>query len=336
MGVTAQVGHPAARWAPQVGFDSVWIADTIVVHPDRSSSTGSWDRCSILAAIAAHTTRIELGSLVTGGGFRNPVLLAHVVNTVDQISGGRAVLGVGAGEKGLRASLGLSPEGRYGRLEESVAVVRGLLRDGQIHDEGCFLTVDAERPLRGPRPTDHARHLSLSGAADARDGCALRRRLERVAGLRRQLPEQARCGASGAPPHVRSWDITDAALRGSPEDVAEPPGRFAAMGISPVQVYLGHITAEDVDAFAPVLEHLGDRPVTNGPACDAAPDNHEAHSMAGESRPCCRRLHRHAPLRPPASAASPAPRPGHAGRARKIGGPGDRPPATIGSVPTSR
>ena len=281
-----------AQQAEAVGFDSVWIADTIVVHPDPSSSMGYWDCWSILAALAAGTPRIELGSLVSGGGFRNPVLLAHLVNTVDEISGGRAILGIGAGEEGQHHSLGISPEGRYGRLEETLTIVRALLREGHVHHEGRFLTVDAELPLRGPRPTGPpimlgtypspgprmralaARHADGWNAWLAFDDCSPGKTRPALEGL------DDACRAAGRDPATlwRSvavgvslpgrrltfgpWDINDAALRGSPEDIAESLRRFAALGVSHAQVYLGHITPEDIDAFTPVLEHLGTSPLS--------------------------------------------------------------------------
>jgi Luciferase-like monooxygenase len=98
-----------ARRAEDAGFDSLWVADTILVRPDTDDPMGYWECWSVLAALATVTSRVALGSLVTGAGFRNPVLLANLVNTADEISDGRVILGIGAGETGQYTHLGMDP-----------------------------------------------------------------------------------------------------------------------------------------------------------------------------------------------------------------------------------
>lgn len=141
-----------ARHAEEVGFDSLWVADTILVRPGQEAPVGYWECWSLLAALAAVTNRVELGSLVTGGSFRAPVLLANLANTVDEISGGRVILGMGAGEESQYRHLGLDATGRYQRLEEALAITRALLQHGHADFVGRHYEVrDAELPLRGPR-----------------------------------------------------------------------------------------------------------------------------------------------------------------------------------------
>src|SRR5512134_666855 len=88
-----------ARLAEDVGFDSVWFVDHLIYRDDMTEldQQGTWECWSILAALAAVTQRVELGSLVTPTSFRNPALFAKIVDTVEEISGGRVILGLGAG-----------------------------------------------------------------------------------------------------------------------------------------------------------------------------------------------------------------------------------------------
>jgi hypothetical protein len=87
-----------AQLAEDVGFDSLWLVDHFLYRllgEDRGR--GAWECWSLLAALAATTSKVELGTLVLGMGFRNPALLAKMADTVDEVSNGRLILGVGAG-----------------------------------------------------------------------------------------------------------------------------------------------------------------------------------------------------------------------------------------------
>src|SRR5947209_14432343 len=86
-----------ARRAEEAGFDSVWVQDHLLFRFPGQEPEGPWESFSLLAALAAVTRRVELGTLVTCASFRNPALTAKIADTMDEISGGRVILGLGAG-----------------------------------------------------------------------------------------------------------------------------------------------------------------------------------------------------------------------------------------------
>src|SRR5918995_2574630 len=145
-----------ARRAEDLGFDSLWVPDHFLLGSDNDSEPiGGWECWSLLAALAATTTHVELGSLVGCTGYRNPALLAKIASTVDEISGGRLVLGLGAGwaESEFRA-FGVPFDHRVSRFEEAIQIIAGLLRDGRVDFEGAYYQArDCE--LRPPGPRRH-------------------------------------------------------------------------------------------------------------------------------------------------------------------------------------
>ena len=93
---TFAVIRQMAQLSEELGFDSIWLYDHLL-YREKGKTTGIWECWSILSALAAVTSRVELGTLVACNTFRNPALLAKMAHTVDEISAGRLVLGVGAG-----------------------------------------------------------------------------------------------------------------------------------------------------------------------------------------------------------------------------------------------
>src|SRR5215207_10081369 len=144
-----------ARRAEAVGFDSFWMPDHLFYHFEDVHLQGGWDVWSLLAALAAATERIEIAPLVACAGYRNPALIAKMADTIDEISGGRFTLGIGAGwHKPEYDAFGFPYDHRVSRFEEALTIIHGLLHDGQIDFDGTYYQArDCELRPRGPRPS---------------------------------------------------------------------------------------------------------------------------------------------------------------------------------------
>src|SRR5215813_5687580 len=143
-----EFGGSATRWnefkmmvqhAEAVGFDSLWLCDHLLYDFGARTgisgvpSSGVWECWSMLSSVAAVTTRVEIGTLVSCTSFRNPALLAKMADTVDEISGGRLILGLGGGyeETEFRA-FGYPFDHRVDRFEEALQIIHKLVRTGEI------------------------------------------------------------------------------------------------------------------------------------------------------------------------------------------------------------
>ena len=132
-----------ATAAERVGFDSVWVGDHLLYRGDGRPERGPWEAWTTLAAIAAVTERVTLGPLVACAGFHAPAMLAKQAATVDEISGGRLVLALGAGwnEVEFRA-FGLPFDRRASRFEESFEVIRRLVSGERVTMHGEHVQVE--------------------------------------------------------------------------------------------------------------------------------------------------------------------------------------------------
>ena len=248
-----------------------------------SRPEGAWEGWSLLAALAAATERVELGPLVTCTAFRNPALLAKMADTVDEISGGRLILGLGAGwhEPEFRA-FGYPFDHRVGRFEEALQIIAAAAARRARRLRGQLLPGARLRaaPARtAPAGTADPDRLLVEGRAHAAADRPLRRRLEPR--FRRRQPRlralfaggsaasqaelDAACAEVGRDPATlertvgvwvdlpaappRGWD----ALRGTPEEIAAGLRRYADSGYTQVQVWLNSPTLDGIEAFAPVL-----------------------------------------------------------------------------------
>lgn len=136
-----------------LGFDSIWVGDHLL-YETPEGPVGPWEAWSLLAAVAAITTRVQIGPLVAATSFHNPAMLAKKATTVDEISGGRLILGLGAGwnEVEYRA-YGFPFDHRASRFEEAFTIIRTLLREGEIDFEGSYYTARDCRLV--PRSRSH-------------------------------------------------------------------------------------------------------------------------------------------------------------------------------------
>ena len=183
--------------AEAAGMDSVWVYDHLLYRFD-GVETGIHECWTILAAIAEATSRVELGTIVMCTAFRNPALLAKMAATLDHVSGGRLILGVGSGwHEPEFDAFGFPFDHRVGRFEDSLAVITALIRDGRADLEGQWLTVRDVflRPLARPDlpilvAAKKPRMLELTARhADAWNLAWFGMPDERLAGLRRELAE---------------------------------------------------------------------------------------------------------------------------------------------------
>jgi alkanesulfonate monooxygenase SsuD/methylene tetrahydromethanopterin reductase-like flavin-dependent oxidoreductase (luciferase family) len=142
-----------ARLAEDVGFDSIWLGDHLL-YDLPVGPRGPWEVWTTLAALAASTERIELGPLVASTSFHAPTMLAKMAATVDAVSGGRLILGLGAGwNEREYTAYGFPFDRRVSRFEEAFTVIRTLLADGAIDFHGEFYDVaDGVLHPRSPRP----------------------------------------------------------------------------------------------------------------------------------------------------------------------------------------
>ena len=162
-----------AETAERAGYDSVWVGDSITSKPRLEPLTA-------MAAIAARTNRVKVGTAVLLNALRHPVHLAHAAATIDNISGGRTVLGLGAGRSNNRmfvdehSAVGVPIMERASRMEESIRVMRALWTGGPVSNSGEFY------PLHDvalePRPVQPSIPLWISSNW-------VRRGLDRVAEL---------------------------------------------------------------------------------------------------------------------------------------------------------
>lgn len=130
-----------ARAADALPYDSLWVSDHMYA-PEPWPVGPSFEALGVLAAWAAITERVQLGTMVAGVGFRNPAVLAKAITTIDHISGGRICLGLGAGWFGPEhLAFGItfgSPGERVSRLADALPIISGMLAGKYPNGQGTY------------------------------------------------------------------------------------------------------------------------------------------------------------------------------------------------------
>lgn len=143
-----------AQRVEAAGLDSVWVFDHLLFRFGDKPTVGIWECWTLLSAIAAATERVQLGSIVMCTAFRNPALLAKMADTLDEISAGRVILGLGAGwHQPEFDAFGIPFDHRVDRFEEALKIITPLLREGKADFNGTYTSAsNCELRPRGPRP----------------------------------------------------------------------------------------------------------------------------------------------------------------------------------------
>lgn len=161
-GVLDVAGH-----AESTGWDGVWFADHFMPLGDDVSQP-TLECWSVLAALAAAVPRVRIGALVSGNTYRHPAVLANIAATVDRISGGRVVLGLGAGwQENEHEAYGIDfydVRERLARLEEACQVVKALTEQERSDFEGRYYTLK-QAPLE-PKPVQSPMPLLVGGGGE--------------------------------------------------------------------------------------------------------------------------------------------------------------------------
>ena len=286
-----------ARLAEEIGLDSVWLVDHFCYSaaaemsglgagapPELVGVTfGAWECLTTAAGLACATERVEIGTLVANTGYRNPALLARMADTIDELSGGRFITGLGAGDfHSEHLAFGFEWERRIGRFEEALQIIRPLLRGETVSFEGEFyrthqavLTPKSSRPGGSP---------ILIGALEG--GPRMKRLIATYA-------DQWNCWLASTDSHARAYEKPREAFRaacekhgrdpdtlernvtvritptgavppfpgmrpisGSPAEMAEEIARFERLGVAHLSLWPYPNDAATLEAVAPIVEQV--------------------------------------------------------------------------------
>ncbi|MFZ6005339.1 MAG: TIGR03560 family F420-dependent LLM class oxidoreductase [Actinomycetota bacterium] len=274
-----------ARHAEATGWDGIYVADHFMGSGGEwgPDTTPNLEATAALAALAAATERLRLGSLVLGNTYRHPAVLASWAATVDHVSGGRLLLGIGAGwqeNEHQQYGIELPPPGaRVQRLEEALLVLKGLLREERTTFGGAHYqltdAVSEPKPVQTPLPllvggkgdrmlgvvARHADEWNMWGLADAvaERAAVLDRRCEAIG----RDPESVKRSAQALVMLTEDRSAADAAIdrtggramiAGSPDDFVDAVAEWQSIGLDEVIVPdfvlgTGARRAESMDAI---------------------------------------------------------------------------------------
>lgn len=269
-----------ARRGEAVGLDSLWVIDHLVLGNAQRPEFGLHEAISILAALAAATTRAKLGTLVLATSFRPPAVLAKMAATIDRISGQRLILGLGCGwHEPEYDAFGFPFDHRVGRFAEAMSIITPLLEGKRVTVEGrwyqvhdCALLPPPPRRIpiliagKGDRMLCLvARHADQWNAAWF--GRPNARYRQRVADLHRALEAEGRDPATleiTVGLEIDNGDPADRTGAGEhlppdPSAIADALSEWAAEGVGHVQLNSGPTDARLVDVFGDAVERFRGR-----------------------------------------------------------------------------
>ena len=262
--------------AEQVGLDSVWLADHLIYRFPGQDESAPWEALTMLSALAASTTRITLGTLVVCTSFRPPAMVAKMADALDEVSGGRFILGLGAGwHQPEYEAFGYPFDHLASRFDEALQIIVPLLREGHVDFQGQYYSVRncVLRP-RGPSPAGPRiligahRPRMLQLVARYADEWNTAWHTDPAVVKERHEPLAQACAAIGRDPAAieitvgtevrlqpRKDDGTpDNAIAGTPEEIARRLQDFASVGTSHLIVALDAVTPASVTQLGHIAE----------------------------------------------------------------------------------
>jgi len=271
-----------ALLAEAIGFD-MFVYEDVLMYKEDEATNGVWESVAISAAIAEATSTLRFGQSVINSPYRSPAMTVSIAETLNEISGGRYVLGIGAGNSPMSdyEGFGFPTDRRYSRFAEAIEIIHTLARTGSVDFDGTFYTATgAEIVLRGPSDIDiniaagGPRMLELVARyADAWNWWTWDETIDEITARIQRLIEQldAACAGEARDPSSleRTLDVytilapgfkADEGLSmrqpftGSPEDIATQIGALGALGFDEVRCDIYPKTPDAIEAMAPVVE----------------------------------------------------------------------------------
>jgi alkanesulfonate monooxygenase SsuD/methylene tetrahydromethanopterin reductase-like flavin-dependent oxidoreductase (luciferase family) len=276
-----------ATTAEALGYDSIWVGDHLIFRDGDQAPRGPWEAWTVMAALAAITERVEIGPLVACTSFHSPAMIAKKAATLDEVSGGRLILGLGAGwNESEYAAFGFPYDHRVSRFEEAFTIIRRLLHGEEFDFSGDYYNLD-DCLIVPPGPRPDGPPLMIGSAGErmlditmpyAQSWNAwyawfgnrpenLAPWMEKVDAACRRVGRDAAtvertCAVyvgltGGTGRNVGATTDEDVPpLKGSTAEMAAAMRQYAAAGINHVQLVLDPITVEAIEEFAPVLAEL--------------------------------------------------------------------------------
>jgi alkanesulfonate monooxygenase SsuD/methylene tetrahydromethanopterin reductase-like flavin-dependent oxidoreductase (luciferase family) len=265
-----------AQVAEQIGLDSLWLADHLLYRFPGQDESAPWEALTMLSALAAVTTRITLGTLVACTSFRPPAMLAKMADALDEVSGGRFILGLGAGwHRPEYEAFGYPFDHLAGRFDEALHIIVPLLREGHVDFQGHYYQVHncVLRP-RGPSPAGPRiligarRPRMLQLVAQYADAWNTAWHTDTVVVKERYEPLAQACAALGRDPATIEITVgtevrlqpreddgsPDQAISGSLEEIARRLQDFTSVGTSHLIVALDSVTPTSIEQLGHIAE----------------------------------------------------------------------------------